>query len=89
MVLVFADKNKIILCVDTSGHLVGKLRVRSKERGERNRSRSYLLRLQETLESNLILSYNGNGNLSHDQNHEYVSHFQPCGFVAQLMLASN
>ena len=43
MVLVFADKNKIILCVDTSGHLVGKLRVRSKERGERNRSRSYLL----------------------------------------------
>ena len=61
MVLVFADKNKIILCVDTSGHLVGKLRVRSKERGERNRSRSYLLRLQETLESNLILSYNGVG----------------------------
>ena len=61
MVLVFADKNKIILCVDTSGHLVGKLRVRSKERGERNRSRSYLLQLQETLESNLILSYNGVG----------------------------
>ena len=26
MVLVFADKNKIILCVGTSGHLVGKLR---------------------------------------------------------------
>ena len=26
MVLVFADKNKIILYVDTSGHLVGKLR---------------------------------------------------------------
>ena len=61
MVLVFADKNKIILCVDTSGPLVGKLRVRSKERGERNRSRSYLLQLQETLESNLILSYNGVG----------------------------
>ena len=37
------DKNKIILCVDTSGHHVGKLRVRSKERGEQNRSRSYLL----------------------------------------------
>ena len=61
MVLVFADKNKIILCVDTSGYRVGKLRVRSKERGERNRSRSYLLQLQETLVSNLILSYNGVG----------------------------
>ena len=42
----------------------------------------------KSLESNLILIQRS-GNLSHDQNHEYVSHFQPCGFVAQLMLASN